>query len=80
MKNSISVPADNSKFIETLCDDQSYFCFKLEESLSAPDNAWCTTCAISKQSKLPSGCLPSNHIIAFLMLDYPVVNHFANLL
>jgi hypothetical protein len=74
MKDGAPVPADCRKFIETLQDDSSLFCFQLGESVSEGADAWCATCMnISEQSKqLPLGYIPYNRIIPFFLMEKPV--------
>lgn len=77
MKESNNVPKDNEKFIKTLRDSQSMFCFKLGESLSGGADAWCGTFAIDKQEALPDSCMPVTHILPLMMLEYPEYNYLA---
>ncbi len=81
MKNSANVPKDNDKFIKTLRDDQSMFCFKLGESLSGDADAWCATYTVRKRNAdiLPLNYLPVTKILPMLVSDYPKVNRFTDL-
>ena len=71
MKNSSNVPEDCKKFIATLRDDKSIFCFKLGESLSGDADAWCCTYAFKDQTKLPDTYLPQNKILPFILMKKP---------
>ena len=71
MKQSNDVPADCRKFIDTLRDDQSQFCFPLGESLSGGADAWCVTYSFDKQSVLPGNRLPEDGIVPFLLKAKP---------
>jgi len=77
MKEGGDVPADNAKFIKTIRDDQSMFCFKLGESLCGDADAWCATWTISNRKKLPLGYLPVTKILPIVITEYPEVNQFA---
>jgi hypothetical protein len=77
LKKSPDIPSDSTKFIKTLCEDQSYFCFKIGDSLNCGADAWCVTFVLDKQQKLPFKHIPINRIIPFLMLEHPIENRFA---
>ncbi|NDW19737.1 hypothetical protein D0T53_12565 [Dysgonomonas sp. 216] len=79
MKESGDVPRDCVKFITTLRDDRSMFCFKLGESLSGYADAWCATHTISKPGDLPLGYLPANGIVPFLLVGEPEENQFPDI-
>jgi len=79
MKESGLVPEDNQKFIKTLRDDQSMFCFKLGASLSGDADAWCATYAWPKQSYLPMSFIPESKVLPFILVDYPEFNSFAEI-
>lgn len=74
MKESSSVPSDCAKFIKTLRDDQSIFCFKLGESLCGDADAWCATHPVYFPSRLPLGYLPATKILPMLLIEKPEVN------
>lgn len=69
MKMSKNVPDDNKKFIKTLRDDQSIFCFKVGASIAGDADAWCTNINIYDQRNLPNSCLPPNGILPLLLLE-----------
>lgn len=75
MKNSDNVPADNAKFIETLRDDQSMFCFKLGESLAGDADAWCTTRGFDGRKMLPLGYMPATRILPMMLTEKPEHDH-----
>lgn len=78
LKQSNDVPKDNEKFIKTLRDDQSMFCFKLGESLCGDADAWCGTYVINKQEALPDSCLPVTRILPLLIREYPKFDYLAS--
>lgn len=71
LKETLDIPKDSRKFINTLKDSQSYFVFKLGDSINEGADAWCVTYALKKQNYLPKGYIPANHIIPFILEDYP---------
>lgn len=79
MKESPQVPDDCKKFIKTLRDDQSIFCFKLGSSLVGNANAWCATYAVEKQSLLPDKRLEEDCVLPFVLLEEPKENRVASL-
>lgn len=79
LKNSNDIPKDCSKFIKTLRDDQSYFCFKVGASVAGDANAWCGTFSLPDQSLLPNSALPGNGIVPFLLTEDPKENRFLQL-
>jgi hypothetical protein len=76
MKESVDVPKDCRKFIDTLRNDRSYFCFKLGESLNDGAEAWCATYTWYNQTLLPGNRIPATRIIPFLLLEEPEQDQF----
>jgi len=79
LKDSLDTPKDSRKFIDTLRNSQSYFCFKLGDSINEGANVWCATYTLDKQSYLPLNYIPANRIIPFLLIELSEENQFAQL-
>jgi hypothetical protein len=79
LKESADVPADSKKFIQTLRNDQSSFCFPIAASLSGGAAAWCASYTIDDQSVFPKSYIPTEGIVPVLLLEKPVENRFVKL-
>jgi hypothetical protein len=79
LKTGAEVPGDCKKFIQTLRNDQSYFCFPVGASISGGADAWCATYTINDQSIFPKSHIPTEGIVPILLLEQPKENKFVEL-
>lgn len=73
------VPDDMQELIQTLRTDRGYFCFKVGASTADDDATWCATYTFDDKAALPTGRIPDNEIVPFILTDAPVENQFIGL-
>jgi hypothetical protein len=68
------VPDDMDYIITRLRKDQGYFCGQVGASTAGDGSTWCGTFTFEKQSSLPTGRIPDDRIVPFLLVDQPKTN------
>ncbi len=81
LKKESDIPADMSKLIKNLRNDQSTFYWKVGESVAGSDaETWCVTYVLKNCKMLPKRFIPNDKFIPFLVKNQPQENVMQDLL